>query len=501
MLKALKLLLAVAAALGMSSAFAQGSGPSGFSFVSPPGSPNRVTGLVLSSIGDALNAQRAGMVPPGFTFGGGPPVQNFTAFANTEITTPSGTKLPVTAKATATRNAIGKALFRAAVPLYIGYSLGSDLWDIWQDYGYIAKPDGVYKLVPDGYEYNTQELFWQYYPTRQQACQAFANHTAAKFGAGPWSVVSVTTQECTINGNRNPDPQYPAPGTDVSLFGYRLKPGGELPVTEADFLDKLAQESGWPTRAAQALQQAIQYPASRNVLRQELMSPSANPSVEGRPDGFDTPAPTTPYTIGQPQVTERTYTDPATGHSMTERQTATTTGHNVGNGINFTTTTVTTVTNNTTNVTNTTSTTTTSNNYQQPPVTSPDPNTDSDPAPTEKEDLECGLPDTPPCRIDETGTPEADPAKTQEEIDSLFGPIKSCLQNIESCLPSLPNLSWTFALPTGCAPLSFDTMVGPVVSIDMCSYQDMIHDIMSMLWAAAGVFGAVAMVSRFNGSA
>lgn len=127
-----------------------------------------------------------------------------------------------------------------------------------------------------------------------------------------------------------------------------------------------------------------------------------------------------------------------------------------------------------------------------PPVTTPETSTPP------QEIITCGLPTSPPCKIDEAGTPQADPAKTQEEIDSVFGEIKTCLQDIKTCLPALPQLSWSFSLPSGCSPLSFDTQVGPVIQIDMCQHQSTIHDLMSMLWAAAGLFGAVSLVARFS---
>jgi hypothetical protein len=116
------------------------------------------------------------------------------------------------------------------------------------------------------------------------------------------------------------------------------------------------------------------------------------------------------------------------------------------------------------------------------------------------EDLECGLPGTPPCKIDESGTPPPgdanfDAAEAEIEVfkSGLYEALQAKLNEI------VHEWTWTFQLPTGCASLQFDTKVGPVVEIDMCHWQPMIHDIMSMLWAAAGVWGALMIFLRANG--
>lgn len=145
-------------------------------------------------------------------------------------------------------------------------------------------------------------------------------------------------------------------------------------------------------------------------------------------------------------------------------------------------------------ITETTTSTETSTTTPAPP---PDPTT-APPAPPE--DLECGLPGTPPCKIDESGTPPPGDANfdaAEAEIETfksgLYEALQAKLDEIQH------EWSWTFQLPTGCAALQFDTRVGPVVDIDMCEFQPMIHDIMAMLWAAAGVFGALMIFLRANG--
>lgn len=128
------------------------------------------------------------------------------------------------------------------------------------------------------------------------------------------------------------------------------------------------------------------------------------------------------------------------------------------------------------------------------------PGTTNPNTPTTGEDLECGLPGTPPCKIDESGTPPPGDANfdaAEAEIESFKSGLYEALQ--AKLDEIVHEWTWTFALPTGCAALQFDTKVGPVVEIDMCQWQPMIHDIMSMLWAAAGVWGALMIFLRANG--
>ena len=107
----------------------------------------------------------------------------------------------------------------------------------------------------------------------------------------------------------------------------------------------------------------------------------------------------------------------------------------------------------------------------------------------------CGLPGKPACKIDEAGTPEAD-SLDQSKVDQAFTPIKTCLQNPISCLPSLPDFNWTFSLPSGCSPIPLTGFTPFIESIDICRFQPVFHDLMSMVWAAVGLFMAAGMMFR-----
>lgn len=108
----------------------------------------------------------------------------------------------------------------------------------------------------------------------------------------------------------------------------------------------------------------------------------------------------------------------------------------------------------------------------------------------------CGAPGQPVCavKVDEKGTPAASlgssafdgvnqaMAETGVEEIELFRFVRES----EVLLP----YSWTFQLPTGCSPYP---MQGFGLTIDICEFQPTIHDLMSLLWAAAGIFGLISI--------
>lgn len=110
--------------------------------------------------------------------------------------------------------------------------------------------------------------------------------------------------------------------------------------------------------------------------------------------------------------------------------------------------------------------------------------------------ITCGLPWTPPCKIDETGTPQAPPDTSAQDADGVISGLRDCLIAPGACLPELPELSWAFDLPSGCQPLALPAFSEWLEPIDVCQFQPMIHDLMSMVWAAAGLFAAAGMVFR-----
>lgn len=110
------------------------------------------------------------------------------------------------------------------------------------------------------------------------------------------------------------------------------------------------------------------------------------------------------------------------------------------------------------------------------------------------EDLECGLPGFPPCKIDESGTPAPEVKDTAADAEGVFADLKACVLSPSTCLPELPSLNWSFALPTSCSVIHLPQYAPALTQIDVCQFQPVFHDIMGVFWAFAGLVGAIRMV-------
>jgi hypothetical protein len=123
------------------------------------------------------------------------------------------------------------------------------------------------------------------------------------------------------------------------------------------------------------------------------------------------------------------------------------------------------------------------------PVTTPEPSV------TPEITFEtCGLPGKPACLIDESGTP-LDKAQTFEfpttEIDLAKDSAKNAIDAAENI--QAPSWSFTFQFPSSCSPIN--TGLRGVV-IDVCQFQPIIHDLLSMVWVGAAAFCIIGMVGR-----
>ena len=113
-----------------------------------------------------------------------------------------------------------------------------------------------------------------------------------------------------------------------------------------------------------------------------------------------------------------------------------------------------------------------------------------------KEQAACGAPGQPKCSINEAGTPDGksafDSANTglDQNKDGWLAEI-SKVKDLTA-----PGWTWTFQLPSGCTPLDVPAFN---LSLDVCRFQPIIHDIMSMLWAIATVMGCALMVFNATG--
>lgn len=100
-------------------------------------------------------------------------------------------------------------------------------------------------------------------------------------------------------------------------------------------------------------------------------------------------------------------------------------------------------------------------------------------------------------KVDETGMPSGagafDAAGTA--LDAAKGEAITGLGTVTSSTGK--STSWTFSLslPTTCSPLNVN-MIYETVVLDPCEYIDVMHDLMSMIWAASTLFLTVGMVGR-----
>ncbi len=109
--------------------------------------------------------------------------------------------------------------------------------------------------------------------------------------------------------------------------------------------------------------------------------------------------------------------------------------------------------------------------------------------------ITCGLPGRPPCKIDETGTPEPDQINEQDDVEEAARPILDAIADIGDYV--FPDIAWTFALPTGCGPIpvpGFGDWFGE--GIDICPFQPTFHAIMSVVWILGGLFGSIGLFWR-----
>lgn len=129
-----------------------------------------------------------------------------------------------------------------------------------------------------------------------------------------------------------------------------------------------------------------------------------------------------------------------------------------------------------------------------PPNTAPPPvgqlpgdSPGSSVTPTERE-ITCGLPGTPPCKIDESGTPSSAP-----ELPNAATEWLPALQEIQA--PRAANTAWsfTFQFPTGCQAIVIGPWAGQEVRVDVCQFQPMIHELVSILWIISGIILALRM--------
>ncbi|WP_218239603.1 hypothetical protein [Comamonas fluminis] len=225
-------------------------------------------------------------------------------------------------------------------------------------------------------------------------------------------------------------------------------------MTEQEILDWIAARDGWPTSATRAIAQMSADP------RVEPLIQTGTPNITG------------PFKI-QETPTVRTFSEPKPGvagqtQSVTETKQKTVGLDYADNKVKAT--------------------TTETKQRVVDGVAEPEDTTQKDP---ENDFLVCGLPNTPACRIEEKGTPEPVEDTAQKDAERVHKPLDDLLKDPKSVLPSFPTINWTFRLPSGCAPLSIPAFSPFLQEIDVCQFQPIFHDIMSMIWVGGALFGAI----------
>lgn len=368
---------------------------------------------------------------------------------------PSGVPYTVSGSARLSGAGIGVALgkfFAKAVPIV---SVGVAVYEVAQELGFIPAtlPGGTV-----GWRRRDDSLGTPYYladfvtpvnntryPSVAAACQgAVGSYNSNRLLT---SLSTVSGGGCKFNGD------------SIGWLGptYVVPDGTEIPTervsSQQEFIDAVAARSGWPStsRIVEALEDAGRVGIKTEVGPLIVTGPATSPGPISTKVNSDNTTTTTTTTYNHSYEGDK----------------------------------VTTTTNTVTNITNT----------KTGALISTDTATTSPPPKPEPLEIEtCGLPGKPKCQIDETGTkPDAgttlDSAKTA--LDTAKDSAKNAIDGASSM--TAPTWSFSFQLPTGCAP--YVTGLRGVI-LNVCEYQSKIHDLMSMIWAASTFFCLVGMVGR-----
>lgn len=450
---------------------------------------------------DAANAAK-------FSFGA---ASNGAIFGNSKgyAPTPGGSSIPITVGGIVPPASAAGVIGKFAAKMFFPLQAGMALYDLAKDLGWNAQggSSGVTfsqpPLVFDGYAYFASYKPSVLYGSQSSACGSFNKTTTSNTRDGPTTTTysytgGSTVDSCFVNVTSSP---YPT-GAEYSgrLDGLIERTTVATPVlepkTNQQFIDAIAAKTDWPTTTAGSPAQPPQQPAT------------GEPDSPTRPDNSGAPS-------SQPQAG---HDGSAIGRAIGEAirsgeslgvnpQSVTGPASSPGTQV-VTNNGVTTVTSTTTNyytyegakvtVTSTTVSNTINNSDGQPvgqPVTTSEQKPYLEPITPPKIEIDtCGLPGKPKCLIDESGTPA--------EVGSTFDKAKSDLDVSQTAAKAAidsaagiaaPTWSFTFQLPTGCAP--YVTGIKGVV-LNVCQYQSTMHSLLSAIWAAATAFAMIGMVGR-----
>jgi hypothetical protein len=389
-----------------------------------------------------------------------------------------GVNIPISATATVSSPNIGRALGRFALKAGGALVVGVALYDLAKELGFLVDNStgqlvvqqietvGTFRyacfqgsgsgLTSDGGCLGLYLEANRRFNPKCAASQGPYNTGTAVFQGVPYAFNSIAT------GDLSNCPLSPVISTRTMIS---TAPSTE-PATLQELEDAIARQSTWPSSSSvgRALTDAINsgevVPLSAPTITGPLTVPLA-PVVVQNPDGSVT-------TTTREKVL--TYGPDGTVSTSTRETTSTTSPTGVTSPGPVVT------------------------RPDEPIVITPDPATQ--PAPEPEPSITCGLPDTPACILDGSGIPTAQSVPT-DTLERAHDPIRDIVQDPSSVLPQLPTISWLFALPTYCGPIEFGGAFDPYLSsIDVCRFQPMFHEIMSLVWALGGLFGAISMFMR-----
>jgi hypothetical protein len=103
--------------------------------------------------------------------------------------------------------------------------------------------------------------------------------------------------------------------------------------------------------------------------------------------------------------------------------------------------------------------------------------------------------------IDEDGMPDGSGAYG-DATNAVNANRDSAVQGINSAAGTAgKSTGWTFtfALPTGCSDIPLAAFAPYISGVNVCTWQEVIHDLMSMIWLAVTVWCCIGMVGRAIG--
>lgn len=102
-------------------------------------------------------------------------------------------------------------------------------------------------------------------------------------------------------------------------------------------------------------------------------------------------------------------------------------------------------------------------------------------------------------KIDETGTPDGSTADTDAKaaLDTEAGKLQTGLDGVIAGTGA-PDRSWGFSIsfPSTCNPFVVGTANWGFFNVDFCDFQDVAHDLMTLVWLGVTIFACVGMVFR-----